>query len=433
MAVKTVLFSEQTNSETGTNTKKKSAHPQQRAVLEAAVCTSVMHQNVVTTYHYDITPISNPSQGMSGMTIEMGTNTDWKLYLVQEYCNASLQDALRNRLLHKAETKTPDLDLILSVLMDIARGMIYIHSKNIIHGDLTPGNVLLKQEASSPIGVVGKITDFGLCTTIDPGATHISNVTNGTPYYVAPEVVANGMLEKNSDVYSFGVLMWELYRCMPPWVKTDTGYTLNKRFRRFPVNTPRIYVALCARCLDSKPKSRPPFPQVLAELEAMHAAYLLGYDSLEEPLPPPQPSEEGSGGSGARGSGSKGSASGSKPAQGSSEKEVLLDAKAVFARVSDVETDSIRLPAPMPTPEHAQVGIDEEEVIADESGIVSTTHAADQPFARSQVSMNPALMSGGGGREGGQSRGLHPPPRSQALVQYLTSKEIRRKGKDRDS
>jgi serine/threonine protein kinase len=160
-----VLFSEQAATDaSGTEAKKKSAHPQQRAVLEAAVCTSVMHTNVVTTYHYDITPVNNVNAqvGLGGMTIDQGANTDWKLYLVQEYCNASLQDALRNKLLVKQETKTPDLDLILSVLMDIARGMIYIHSKNIIHGDLTPGNVLLKQEASSPIGVVGKITDFGV-------------------------------------------------------------------------------------------------------------------------------------------------------------------------------------------------------------------------------------------------------------------------------
>jgi len=154
--------------------------------------------------------------------------------------------------------------------------------QNIIHGDLTPGNVLLKHDSSSPIGVVGKITDFGLCSTIDPTCTHISNITNGTPYYVAPEVVECGMLTKTSDVYSFGVLMWEVYRCMPPWVKTDKGYQLNKRFRRFPPTSPHIYVALCARCLDKRPKKRPSFAQILMSLEAMHNAYLMGYDNLQE-------------------------------------------------------------------------------------------------------------------------------------------------------
>ncbi len=53
----------------------------------------------------------------------------------------------------------PVQDLVLSILMDIARGMEYIHSKGIIHGDLSPGNVLLKQDKASPIGVVGKVTE----------------------------------------------------------------------------------------------------------------------------------------------------------------------------------------------------------------------------------------------------------------------------------
>ncbi len=184
----------------------------------------------------------------------------------QEFCNASLQDALRNQLLHDPKTLVPDLDLVLTLLMDIARGMQYIHSRNIIHGvsalaelsrarprrtrprwlvslhrlaassprhlatplatsplpsppccprrcaaspsqDLTPGNVLLKQDADSPIGVVAKITDFGLCSTLQPGQSHISNITNGTPFYVAPEVVKSGVQTKTSDVYSYGVLV----------------------------------------------------------------------------------------------------------------------------------------------------------------------------------------------------------------------------------
>lgn len=42
---------------------------------------------------------------------------------------------------------------------------------------------------------------------MDPGATHLSNMANGTPFYSAPEVVQAGQVTRASDVYSFGVLM----------------------------------------------------------------------------------------------------------------------------------------------------------------------------------------------------------------------------------
>eukprot|EP00955_Chlamydomonas_euryale_P084361 363954-Chlamydomonas_euryale.AAC.5 len=48
---------------------------------------------------------------------------------MQEYCNASLYDALKQQLLHNKETKVPDMDLVLSILIDIAKGLIYIHAK----------------------------------------------------------------------------------------------------------------------------------------------------------------------------------------------------------------------------------------------------------------------------------------------------------------
>lgn len=87
----------------------------------------------------------------------------------------------------------------------VADGMQYIHSKSIIHGDLKPENVLLKHDSAGPPPcVVSKITDFGLCTTMDPGKTHISGFTNGTPFYMAPEIALSRKGTPSSDVYSFG-------------------------------------------------------------------------------------------------------------------------------------------------------------------------------------------------------------------------------------
>lgn len=48
--------------------------------MEAAVCTSVAHRNVVLTYHYDIKPVRADCESRAGLQVEMGTQaTDWKL------------------------------------------------------------------------------------------------------------------------------------------------------------------------------------------------------------------------------------------------------------------------------------------------------------------------------------------------------------------
>lgn len=52
---------------------------------------------------------------------------------MQELCNATLKAVLSDCLLHSAAS-VPDMDPILTILADIARGMDYIHAKNIIHG-----------------------------------------------------------------------------------------------------------------------------------------------------------------------------------------------------------------------------------------------------------------------------------------------------------
>jgi hypothetical protein len=52
----------------------------------------------------------------------------------QEYCDASLHAVLGAAILHDAGSRSPNMDLVLTVLQDVARGMAYIHAKNIIHG-----------------------------------------------------------------------------------------------------------------------------------------------------------------------------------------------------------------------------------------------------------------------------------------------------------
>ena len=58
--------------------------------------------------------------------------------LFQELCDITVADALVASLFHEQGSKQPHLSLIISNLEDIARGIAYIHSKNVIHGRSVP-------------------------------------------------------------------------------------------------------------------------------------------------------------------------------------------------------------------------------------------------------------------------------------------------------
>lgn len=89
---------------------------------------------------------------------------------------------------------------MLLIAQDIARGLLHIHSKNIVHGDLSCSNVLLQAcPAREPLlSVTAKLADFGLSIRMEDGQSHHSRLFQGTPHYMAPEVLARGSLSKAS-------------------------------------------------------------------------------------------------------------------------------------------------------------------------------------------------------------------------------------------
>jgi hypothetical protein len=63
----------------------------------------------VATYHYEIKPLHAIAEAGSMHVSGIGKKTDWKMYLVQELCNASLADILVVGMLHDKETRRPFL------------------------------------------------------------------------------------------------------------------------------------------------------------------------------------------------------------------------------------------------------------------------------------------------------------------------------------
>jgi serine/threonine protein kinase len=264
---------------------------QEKAMMEAALASSVVHPNVVSMYHYDLKPMgATATHGTLHGSIEIVDQqhaaVDWKMYLVQELCQTSLAYSLEKFIFHDEATGMPRMDLIVAVLLDVAQGVAHIHSKNILWGDLKPENVLLKMEPSRLHGIIAKISDFGLSTTIDPGKSHVSNYNKGTAGYSAPEVMKSHVATMKSDVFSFGVLMQAMMTRSTPF-KKDEGGTLvvDTNFWRPIHGAPPPFMELRRKCLARDPNARPNFAYLVLALQAIYD-WGMGFNRLPQGLPP---------------------------------------------------------------------------------------------------------------------------------------------------
>ncbi|KAH6558995.1 hypothetical protein KP509_1Z032900 [Ceratopteris richardii] len=96
----------------------------------------------------------------------------------------------------------------LSIALDVARGMEYLHglahNRSFIHRDLKSSNILLGDDYRA------KVSDFGLVKLASEEKNSIETRLAGTFGYLAPEYAATGRVTTKSDVFSFGVVLMEL-------------------------------------------------------------------------------------------------------------------------------------------------------------------------------------------------------------------------------
>jgi hypothetical protein len=201
-------------------------------------------------------------------TLDSAVASD-QMCLVMELCdNGSLQrgiDAGMFRIGKTMATSRPDFGRLRSLLTDIAGALHYMHTHDMVHGDLSANNVLLMKTD------VARITDFGLSFELHSSETLKGVVEYGTVTHMPAELLREGILGRFTDVYSLGVIMWELYMSQRPWAGLRQAQVIAAKLYKsqtlqFADNAPPRYERLCADCMAVDFTRRPSAFEVLQRL-----------------------------------------------------------------------------------------------------------------------------------------------------------------------
>ncbi|KAG2359809.1 kinase-like domain-containing protein [Suillus spraguei] len=222
-----------------------------RLLMECRRWVELKHRNIVCTY------------GMtSGFSVFPAVVTTWMR-------NATLTGYLN--LQYSYLTPRDRFHLVRVLLNDVASGLYYLHSQNIVHGDLTGSNVLMDESGRACLAdyglalIVASSTDMQTSTTQSVGSSSAAR-------WAAPELFSSDEDEtevqptKSSDVYSLGCIMLQILVGRLPywWLRQSFHVNIAQMSGRLPMrddpNVPKLEVShqiFLKRCWESLPLSRP--------------------------------------------------------------------------------------------------------------------------------------------------------------------------------
>ena len=224
-----------------------------------------------------------------------------KCFIAMELLDTSLEALMEE--VSNGGTKTPfPIQVAMDIILQIAKGMSYLHGKKIAHRDLKPANVLVHKimvdELHKDNYVNVKLADFGLSKT--DAHSNISEKLSqgiGTRLYKAPELFQNNKQKRENtmsfavekvnaheaDVYSFGVMCATILSGNQPF--EGDGHDLPTRLRSgerpwVPDDCPEALVSLINECWSLDRTKRPKFKEICTTLKELRSSILRGNVAL---------------------------------------------------------------------------------------------------------------------------------------------------------
>jgi len=135
------------------------------------------------------------------------------------------------------------LERVLHVLLRIAETLAQIHGEGVVHGDVTPRNIVFRDE-TDPV-----LIDFGMALAdFEPRSFRELpsgvRAALGTPAYLAPELVVNEAIDARADLYALGCIAYELFTGVPPFTGDRSLDLLRQHVSAAPVPPSRLVTGL---------------------------------------------------------------------------------------------------------------------------------------------------------------------------------------------
>ncbi|EQC38444.1 STE/STE11 protein kinase [Saprolegnia diclina VS20] len=141
----------------------------------------------------------------------------------------------------------------------ILLGIAYLHSKNVVHYDIKPSNILIDQHG----GV--KLADFGASRLLNASSVAQGKSLRGTPYYMAPEVVKQAGTSVKVDIWSLGCSLVKMLTGVPLWKSMKFQSQIALFFHianltappELPASISPVAKSFITACLQVAPEARP--------------------------------------------------------------------------------------------------------------------------------------------------------------------------------
>jgi eukaryotic-like serine/threonine-protein kinase len=242
----------------------------ERFLREARLATTLSHPNIVNIF-------------------DLGQTETGAVYIVMEM--------LRGRTL-EAELRRGAFDArrTCDVAIQLCDALAAAHARGIVHRDLKPANVMLLDDPA--VRDLVKVLDFGVARSLSAEATRtasrltLAGELMGTPQYMAPEAIADDIVDGRSDLYALGCVMHEMLAGSPPFDGRAPHVVLARQVADPPPPLPAtvpapiaiLIEALLAKTPDERPASAASVRDLLHAYLATFPEEAMTLDELETVL-----------------------------------------------------------------------------------------------------------------------------------------------------